>query len=146
MAEMDSFPADENEQTVQDVISKLGFIATVRPNEKIDIATLSIQPDSILSRAYRTLIARNESRDATLRFLRHILDEAFNLANMYLNRDSQFDRTIGQMIVEKLVSSKRGIESLKETYKDDRMFVSRITTLIETLNAKIINLPQEPKL
>jgi len=137
---MKNFVIDGGEHSVQDVISKLRFIATLKPNEKIDVAALSVQVDSYGSRLYRTFIARGESRNTSLDFLRQTLGEAFDLASAYLLRDEPFNKKIGQMVVDALAAAKAGIESLKETYKDDRMFASRVAALVGTLDAKMADL------
>ena len=137
---MKSFILDGSERSVQDVVSKLRFIATLKPHERVDVATLSVQPDSYGARAYRTFLARGESRVATLEFIRQTLGEAFDLASAYSIRTEPFNQKIKLMILDALSDSKSGIESLKETYKSDRMFVSRVATLIGTLDAKVTDL------
>lgn len=139
---MKAFVTDGSDHSVQDVISRLKFIATLKAGEKIDVATLSVQEPGIAGRLYRTVLARGESRTATLDFIRLTLGEAFDLATAYLKREEAFNKKIGQMIIRALAAAKAGIESLKETYKEDRMFVSRIETLIGTLDAKVADLTQ----
>ena len=137
---MKSFVIDGSEHSVQDVISRLRFIATLKPGEKIDVATLSVQEDGLRGRIYRSIVARGESRQATLDFIRQALGEAFDLVATYIKREDDFSKKIGQMVIEALALAKKGIESLKETYKDDRMYVSRVETLVGTLDAKVADL------
>ena len=122
---------------MQDVISKLKFIATLKPGEKVDIASLSVQPNTLVGRLYRTIVARGESRVTTLEFIRQTLGEAFDLTSVYIVREDSFNRKIGNMILTALTDANSGIKGLAETYKDDRMFTSRIDTLVGTLEAKI---------
>ena len=148
---MKAFVIDGSEHSVQDVISRLKFISTIKPEEKIDVSTLSIQNIGILGRLYRTFFARSESRQATLDFIRYTLGDAFELAAVYLRDQEPRERTmydpsphtfnmkISEILINSLIAAKTGIESLKETYRDDRMFVSRVGTLIDTLDAKIID-------
>jgi hypothetical protein len=145
---MKSFVIDGGQHSVQDVISKLKFIATLKPGEKIDVASLSVQPDTLGGRLYRTILARGESRAATLEFIRQTLGEAFDLASAYVVREDSFNRKIGEMIIAALSAAKVGIVGLTETYKDDRMFVSRVETLVGTLEAKIADMtrPAEPSI
>lgn len=44
------------------------------------------------------------------------------------------------MIIAALSATKTGIMGIAETYKDDRMFVSRVETLVGTLEAKIADM------
>jgi len=125
------------EQTAQDVISRLKFISTIKPGEKIDVASLSVQADTVLGRLYRTVLARGESRAATLEFVRLTLGEAFDLAQTQAAHKDAYVRRLGAMVFAAIVAAKAGILGLSETYKDDRMFVSRIETLLGSLDAKI---------
>lgn len=137
---MKTFVIDGGQHSVQDVISKLKFISTLKPGEKIDVASLSVQPDTFAGRLYRTILARGESRSATLEFIRQTLGEAFDLVSAYVVREDSFNRKIGQMIIAALSATKTGIMGIAETYKDDRMFVSRVETLVGTLEAKIADM------
>jgi hypothetical protein len=139
-ASMKSFVTDGGERSVQDIVSKLKFIATVKAGEKIDVSSLSIQGVTLAGRAYRTFIARGESRAATLTFLRATLGTAFDLASEYASRGDAFSTKIAGMIISALTAAKTGIIGLTETYRDDRMFVSRVDTLVTTLDAKIADL------
>jgi len=134
---MKNFVIDGGQRSVQDIISKLKFISTIKPGEKIDVASLSVQTDSLMGRIYRTILARGESRAASLEFIRQTLGEAFDLASAYAGREDPFNRKIGQMILAALLAAKSGIIGLSETYKDDRMFVSRVEILVGTLEARI---------
>ena len=125
------------ERSPQDVISRLKFISTLKPGEKIDVASLSVQTDTVLGRIYRTVLARGESRVATLEFIRQTLGEAFELAQAQAVHEDAYVRRLGAMVFTAIVAAKAGIQGLSETYKDDRMFVSRIETLVGTLDAKI---------
>jgi hypothetical protein len=135
-------PAEAEDEPAQVVISKLKLIATLQPAERIDLASLSVQGAGVLSSLYRTFLARGESRGETFAFVRRTLDEAFVMAAAYLSRGSgdDFDQKVGWMIVRALRASREGTANLKATYADDRMYVSRIDTLIEFLDARIAEL------
>jgi hypothetical protein len=125
---------------VEEVISKLLFVSRLQPGEKIDVSSLSVQPNTYAVQLYRTILARGESRVTTLDFIRQTLDEAFELARAYSERTDPYSQRVGRMLIDALASAKTGIVSLTETYKDDRMFVSRVETLAGTLEAKIADL------
>ena len=131
------FVTDGSERSVQDTVSKLKFLAKIKEGEKIDVQSLQVvTADSWGSRLYRTLIARGESREATLEFVRGVVGEAFDLATRYITREDDFFRQVGDMIIQALQESKQGLSNLTETYKDDRMYTSRIDTLIGTISTK----------
>jgi hypothetical protein len=127
-------------RSVQDVISRLKFVATLQPGERIDVSSLTVLPDTILGRMYRAAFARGESRTVTLEFVRQTLTEAFDMVERFGHGPETLNSRIGDMIVRALSASKAGIASLAETYSEDRMFVSRIGTLLATLDAKIIDI------
>lgn len=137
MSEDLSSITDGGHNSVQDVISKLRFISMLKPGERIDVTSLSIQADTWIMRLYRTTIARGESRNTTLDFIRNTLNRAFDLIAIYKKTNDPFNSKISQMIISSMNAAKGGILSLIETYKDDRMFVSRVETLISTFDAKI---------
>jgi len=138
---MAEFLAESGEHTVQDAVSKLRFIAQLRVGERVDVTTLSIIPDTYYNRSYRALFARGESRVATYDFVHQALDGAHALAVAYLSSERDFDRKLGHMLAEALTAARPGIETMSLTYGDDRMFVSRVSTLLDTLDAKLAELP-----
>jgi hypothetical protein len=133
-----TFERDEDHgEAVQDVVSRLLFIASLRPGEKVDVATLSVQTPGILGRFYRTTVARGETRHATLDFIRLTLKEAYGLVPVFHGCGEPFGRTLGLMVVDALGAAKAGLVSLRDTYKHDRMFALRLDTLANALDAKL---------
>jgi hypothetical protein len=131
---------DGSDHSVQDVISKLRFIASLKPGERIDVASLSVQPDTYTGRIYRALLARGESREVTFDFIRQVLGDAFALITEYAGCEGDLNRRIREMLITAVHLAKNGITGLSETYKDDRMYVARVTTLVEALDAKLAEL------
>lgn len=127
---------DGSDRSAQDIVSKLKFIAQIKEGEKIDVQSLKVVPDHWISKLYRTLVARGESREATLEFIRGVVGEAFDLISEYLPRDQGFFQQIGYLIVQSLQDAKVGLVNLGQTYHEDRMFFARLDTLIETINTK----------
>jgi len=136
-------PTDGDEHAVQNAVSKLRFISLLKAGEKIDVTTLSVIPDTYYNRGCRTLFARGESRAATYDFVHQALDGAYALAVVRLASERDFDKKLGRMLAEALSAARAGIETLKETYEDDRMFVARVATLLDTLDAKLADLPRD---
>lgn len=130
------FLIDGSERAVQDILSKLDFISKIREGEKVDISSMSVCSNDWKTSLYRTLFARNESRKATLEWLRSIYADAFMLIDVCLGKSNEFYSTIASKIAESIMISKQGLISLRETYSTDRLFVSKIETLISTLEAK----------
>lgn len=136
-------PIDTSERYVHDVITKLKFVSKLQKNEKIDLRTFTIVPvDYWTSRFYRALFARDESRDATREFIRGLIDSALTLARMYLEKESSEHFEMGLLLLTTVEETSPGIENLKSTYEDDRMFVSSMETIVERYRAKITNYRQ----
>ena len=138
-----SFVTDGSERSVQDIVSKLKFISRIKEGEKVDIQTLRVMnADSWGTSIYRTLVSRGESRETTLEFIRGVVGDAFDLASKYLSTSTPFFRQIGEMIVQSLRESKVGLGNLMKTYREDRMYTSRVDTLIKTIDTKTSDLPK----
>lgn len=134
---MKAFATDGSEEAFQSIISKLKFLAALKPDEKIDVASMSVQGVSAIERLWRAAFGRGESRDTTYAFVRKTLNEAFDFACTYLDAPDPFRNRIGAIVVAEIREAKPGVVSLAATYRDDRMFVSRLNTLIATLDVKI---------
>jgi len=143
--QLKSFVIDGSENSVQDIVSKLKFISKIKEGEKLDVSTLTLCENTLFSSLYRTLLRRGESREATLVFIRGVIGEAFDLAYVFLCRDSPLCNDIGETIVSSLHESKSGLLKLTKSYTDDRMFVSKIEALICTLDTKIKDLERDIK-
>nr|QBK86401.1 MAG: uncharacterized protein LCMAC102_01960 [Marseillevirus LCMAC102] len=138
-----SFVIDGSERSVQDIVSKLKFMSKIKEGEIVDVQSLTLMEKGWGTSAYRTLVARGESRKATLEFFRIVIGEAFDLASRYLKRDGQFFHDIGSMIVVALQEAKSGLANHSKTYKDDRMHMSKIETLVQTLDTRSIDLTRQ---
>jgi len=132
--------SEEDEQIIQDVISKLTFIAKLKKGERVNVQSLTLMEKGWGTSAYRTyrtvLSPKEESREVTLNFFRDITNKAFELADKYLPSGDNYFRDIGFMIVDAIEESGVGIIKHARGYKDDRMYVSRSETLARTLRTK----------
>lgn len=137
-----SFAIDGSERSVQDIVSKLRFISKIREGEKLDVSSLTLG-EGLRTSLYRTVIARSESRDTTLEFIREVVHEAFNLASKYLRKEETFFKDIGQMVITSLHECKSGLLNLIKTYAEDRMFISKLETLMKTLETKTMDLQRQ---
>ncbi len=131
---------DGSEKSVQDIVSKLRFIAKININEKLDVHTLTLYRNNWITSIYRTyhniFSSETESKEITLGFIRQVIGDAFDLSTIHLNKDDTFSQRISLMIIQSLKEARTGLFNLLSTYKGDRMFISKIETLIQTLNMK----------
>ena len=125
---------------VQDIVSKLRFISKIKGGEKIDVGSFTVVEDYILDKMYRTFIGRDESREKTLDFIQKITGCALGMIIKFSNSNNEYETRLGRMILNTLKEARPGISSLIDTYKNDRMYTSKIETLINILDTKIQNL------
>jgi hypothetical protein len=146
-ADLDSakhFTQTGNEQVVNDIISKLRYIAKVKSGEKLNVKELFVRDNNeIWQRFLRTM--RNgvlwedgESKESTLAFLTSVTDEALNLICFYRKEvDNEFNNNIADMLTRNLEDALKGMESIIDTYKDNRIFSSQIETMMGTLTLRL---------
>lgn len=136
------FVLDGSNHSVQDIVSKLRFIAKIKESEKLDVSNLQLFEDTWWNwnKAYRALFSRKGLRQATLEFIRLVFAEAFDLASKHINTHDHFRIEIGKMILEAMKEAKMGIDSLGKTYATDRMFTSQLETLVKIFDTKITEL------
>ena len=141
-----NFATDENERSIQDILAKLKFISKIKQDEKMDISSMTLSPNNWPTSLYRTILARGESKEKTLEFIRNVVGDAFDMSLRYLKMKDNFFRDIGFLIIKSLVECKPGIDNLNKTYSDDRMFVSKVEALVQILDTKISNLNRHVKI
>ena len=117
-------------ERVQEVVARLKFIAKLRPNEKLAVSTLTVQPvgwASSLARSFWGWLATPETRDRSLGFVKETIAAAAAL--MAAEPD------VAPWLAAELSAARGGVASLAATYRDDRMFSSRVETLAAALDA-----------
>lgn len=119
------------------VVSKLKFISKIESGEKIDTQSLTIVPASFVTKLYRSLFSRGESRETTFNFINDIVSKAFTLLLHYKSSDScEYSKNRIDEILDSLDKTTRGLRNLIDTYHSDRMYTSRIDTLVNTMISK----------
>ena len=135
---LNNFVKDGSERSVLDIVSRLKFISKIKEGELVDVHSSTIMEAGWQSSVYRTFFTRREGRKITLDFFRQSISNAFDMITLYLNMKDVFYRQIGVMIFETLQESKSGISNHGKTYRNDRMYVSQIETLILTLDTELL--------
>lgn len=125
----------------QDITIILKWLSTIEENKKIDVSSLQIVPDNIISNFIRTLnnmipFTTGESRHQTINFINYIINETkillSNLYSQYLSSSSSsYDKQKLKNLIKTISAFCIGISKLKITYKNDAMFGCVIDTLIE---------------
>ena len=123
----------------QEVLTKLKFLAKVDRGEKINIRDMSLQNESWFTTLSRTFWSV-DNRNNTMNFIQNTITSAFNLIILLLKSDTVGDRQICKTIIEDIIRSKKGISTLKSTYAEDTYFCCGIDTYIQMIDAHIAEL------
>lgn len=131
-----------NMESDKEVISRLKFIGKVQKGEKINVKYMYVQPEGIVTRISRTLI-NQDNRQNTLNFVRKTINRTFEIITLYLMSEKESQKLICTNIIDDLKQSTVGLTNLKDTYLNDIKFTCDIDTLLQEINAKLIELNDE---
>jgi ribosome maturation protein Sdo1 len=119
-----------------DVIPRIKFIGKIQKGEKMNVKHMQIQQDTILTKIFRSFVY-NDNRTNTFNFINTSIKKAFEILNMHMDSDKQFDKKICQNIINDLRQCRYGMINIKDTYMDDLMFCCKMDSLIEESEARI---------
>ena len=139
-----NFSQTGNEATIKNLVSKLRFIAKVKPGEKLNVKELFVRDNNIVwQRFLRTMRDKvlwedGESKESTQAFIEAVTDEAINLISFYRSDpENDFNAQIADLLTRNLEEAIQGMESLINTYQDDRIYSSKIEATMGTLTLKL---------
>lgn len=132
-----AFTRDGSEKHVNDILSKLKFIAMIKPNEIVDTRSMTLMEAGWLTAAYRTFIGRSEGRDTTLEMFKTVIDAAFDLAELYSIHEERMFKDVGNTLIDSIRQSKTGIGNHAKTYETDRMFMAKTVAFIRTVDIRL---------
>lgn len=128
-------PVSQASLSTQEVLTRLKFIGTIQPGEKLNVSNLKIEPNSYVAPLKRYWY--NESRKETYQFVYSIIEQAFIILFTLAPSRKISDVMVCQNILIDLNQALQGVHSLQETYKDDNLFVCDLKTLIQAVESKI---------
>lgn len=131
--------------TNDDIIPKLKFISRLNKGDKINVKNLYIQPNNFINKISRSFI-HIDDRTNTLIFVNNTIKKGFDLFLQHIESNNSFDTILCQNILFDLKNSINGLLNLKETYGDDIMFVCKIDSLIEEIDARLIEIVNKYKM
>ena len=135
-----------NMDTNKEVISRLKFISRINKGEKINIrnAYPFVQQDDLTTKISRTFYNK-DNRGNALNFVRGTVNRSFEIVTTYINSERQCDRVTCRHIIADLRRAKEGISNLKQTYISDTMFCCEMDTIMQDIDAKLVEMEQEEK-
>jgi hypothetical protein len=133
----------------KETISRLKFIGKIQIGDKVNLKSMYIQPDGLITQLLRSI--NQDNRSKTLIFLQDTISKTFEILKCYENSTKNSDLIMCANIISDLKNSKNGLNNLKETYTLDIKFVCDLDTLLQTIDAKLdgeevhmISLPPPP--
>jgi len=120
----------------KEVISKLKFIGKLQKGEKINVRMLYVQQDGIVTQFLRTFLQDNRTK--TLGFVQETINKSFDLITYYDKSNRLSERIMSSNLIDDLKRSKNGLVNLKDTYCDDVKFCCDLETLLQLIDAKLI--------
>jgi hypothetical protein len=127
-------------QFIRENIIKLKFIGTFQANEKINVKSLSVEQNNIFTPLKRMIYG--ESRSTTYEFLNSTIEKSFSIIYSFVKTDKLSEKIFCKNILNDLVQSISGLKNIQRTYSDDKLFLSNVSYLIETIQAKILEIKE----
>ena len=122
----------------KEIMSRLKFIGKIKENEKINVKNMFVQPVGIKTSISRTI--NRDNRAETLQFFQETIDRALELILLYSKSPSPSERKICSNMIKDLKQSKPGLLNSRTTYMYDIKYCCDIDTLIQEINAKLIEI------
>lgn len=115
---------------MSEIVCKLIFLSKINEGEKINVKSMSITDNSMYANVYRYLFT-TESKETTYEFIKNTIDNAFSVLCLSKNQE------LTDTIIKSIIDSKNGIIKLQQTYSLDRMFVSKLETLLKLIELRL---------
>ena len=130
--------------TNKEVVSRLKFISRINKGEKINVRSAYpfVQQDDMSTRLSRTFYYK-DNRGNALNFVRNTIDRSFEILNLYQKSHKKSEKALCNNIVNDLKRAKNGILNLKETYTTDTMFCCDLDTILQEIDAKLMEMPDK---
>jgi hypothetical protein len=119
---------------LESISSKLKFIGMLQPGQKISVTSQVIQENTYWTSLVRSITGENRSR--VYNFISDVINDSLNILEGLSNSSNDYDIQICKNLISDLIFLRPGLTNLQDTYKLDRMYVSKIKTLMENLDVK----------
>lgn len=122
------------------VVTRLKFISSLQPNEKIDTNNLMIESNNIFTPLKRLIYG--ESRKSTMQFFSTTIDRAMEVINAHLHSKATSDKIFCANVIQDLIGSVNGLRSVQKTYGDDKLLTCELETIIEQIQGFIYGIQE----
>jgi len=122
------------------VVTRLKFIASITPNEKIDSQNLRIESSNILTPLKRFFYG--DSRQQSMNFFTSTIDRTIEIIDAHIHTKSMSEKIFCANIINDLVLAITGLRAFQKTYESDKLISCEIDVIIETIEAKLYSIKQ----
>ena len=119
----------------RETLTRLKFISKIEIDDKINIKTMTISSNGLLTQVTRTILQENRAK--TLTFITDTINKTFEILNCYGRSTKLSDKIMCTNLIHDLKLSIKGLENLKQTYILDIKFCCDIDYMIQVINAKL---------
>jgi hypothetical protein len=119
----------------KETISRLKFIGKIQIGDKINLKSMYMQTDSLITQLLRTVFQDN--RNKTLVFLQDTINKAFEILKCYDKSKKNSEKIMCMNVISDLKGVRQGLKNLKETYNTDIKFCCDIDVLLQLIEAKL---------
>lgn len=111
-----------------ELISKLKFISKLRPGQKINTHSMTIQEDTYYNSIIRTIFSDN--RENAINMFKSILDKSYDTLKSLKQRNQQ---DLFALFVKNITACITGLKAFKDTYKNDSLTTSKVEVIIDKI-------------
>jgi hypothetical protein len=124
---------------LMELLTNLKLLSHIKQNEKLscDNGNNFIEIDN---RYYLQGIRRwmnGDSREETIKFVDKLINSTESISEKLINGSNEDDSHNLKLLTEDLISCKNGLNNLKLTYNDDKLFISKMDNYIEMIKMRI---------
>lgn len=120
---------------IETLSSRVKFIGKLQPGQKICVSNQSIQENTYLTSFSRSLTGEN--REKVYTYISDTIQDSLDVLNSLVNTNNEYDVRVCRNLIMDMISMEPGLNNQETTYKNDKMFVSKIQTLRENLEVKL---------
>ncbi len=128
-------------ETTQEIMTRIKFIGTIQSGEKLDIRNMKIESNTLITPIKRLFYG--EGRDTTYSFLYNTIERGFAIMHQAAANENLSDKMMCVNMMKDMDKAIVGLRNMQHTYKDDKMFVCNLETLIEAIEARTIEIKQK---
>ena len=127
---------------ISEISSRVKFISKIQRGEKVDTRHMLVHADSLYNQICRTIFSAPD-RNCTYQFVETTIKLCFEIISVHRQSPKIEDRCVVFNLVNDLRAAIKGINNLKDTYIDDRMFCCKLDTLIEEITSHLAAFNEE---